>query len=469
MRNLLIAHPPSCKEERHYIFRVLFEEFLGLSYECYEVPGDVVQVRLADAPETGTLLWPDIFFYKYSAERLITASLPNEPLSAWNVGRDLPEAKVLKPIIPVIYGKPLGDGTWFEHKVKTIRLGLDIGGSAFFMLTRYEEAVLPDRDEHGRFPAKASLAYREGFLDRPIIDEYVEILWASMKRLWPELERKQREYQVHLSHDVDNALGAVNKPWLQVLRNIGGDLVKRKDLRLAYRRFMAKYGGNHDTDPLNTFDFIMDMSERYGLTSTFYFKAGYSNSQFDENYALDLPWIQELLYRIHERGHEIGLHPSYEAFKDSARTCAEFKALLQVVERLKIIQERWGGRQHYLRWENPTTWQIYEEAGLDYDSTLGFADHVGFRCGTCHEFPAFNLRTRKTLRLRERPLIVMDGTLLDSQYMALRPEQALEWIERLSNTCRHYGGMFSLLWHNTLLIQSWQKELYLKVLRIILL
>ena len=51
--------------------------------------------------------------------------------------------------------------------------------------------------------------------------------------------------------------------------------------------------------------------------------------------------------------------------------------------------------------------------------------------------------------------------------MALRPEQGLEWIERLSSTCRHYGGMFSLLWHNTLLIQSWQKELYLKVLRII--
>jgi hypothetical protein len=58
----------------------------------------------------------------------------------------------------------------------------------------------------------------------------------------------------------------------------------------------------------------------------------------------------------------------------------------------------------------------------------------------------------------------MDGTLLAPQYMALRPEQAIEWIERLSRTCRRFGGTFSLLWHNSNLIESWQRELYLKVL-----
>ena len=53
------------------------------------------------------------------------------------------------------------------------------------MLSRYEEAVLLDRDDHDRFPATASIAYKTGFLDRPIIDEYVEILWVAMKRVWP--------------------------------------------------------------------------------------------------------------------------------------------------------------------------------------------------------------------------------------------------------------------------------------------
>jgi hypothetical protein len=116
--------------------------------------------------------------------------------------------------------------------------------------------------------------------------------------------------------------------------------------------------------------------------------------------------------------------------------------------------------------ENFMTWQIWKDAGLDYDSTLGFADHVGFRCGTCHEFPVFNLRTRSPLRLRERPLVAMDTTLLAPQYMALRPEQAIEWIERLSSTCRRFGGTFSLLWHNSSLIESWQRGIYLESLEV---
>jgi len=153
--------------------------------------------------------------------------------------------------------------------------------------------------------------------------------------------------------------------------------------------------------------------------------------------------------------------------KDLARTRAEFEVLLRVADKLHIVQDRWGGRQHYLRWENPVTWQIWDEVGLDYDATLGFADHVGFRCGTCREFPVFDLKARKSLRLHERPLIVMDGTLLAPQYMALQPEQALGWIEHLSNVCCCFGGTFSLLWHNTSLIERWQRELYLEALGVV--
>lgn len=76
-----------------------------------------------------------------------------------------------------------------------VKLGLDIFGSAFFMLTRYEEVVKSVKDEHERFQARASLAYQEGFLERPIVNEYLEILWWSMKRLWPNLERKKESFE----------------------------------------------------------------------------------------------------------------------------------------------------------------------------------------------------------------------------------------------------------------------------------
>jgi hypothetical protein len=367
-------------------------------------------------------------------------------------------------VVPLIYGenKPI-----VEVEDKSIRLPIDIFGSAFFMLTRYEEAVLPDRDEHDRFPAIASLAYKEGFLERPIVDEYIEILWACMKRLWPELVRSQRTYQVCPSHDVDNPLGAVGKPWWKVIRSFAGDLIKRKDLDLACRRINAKILGNYDLDPYNTFDFIIDLYERYDLKSIFYFKTGFSNDRFDENYLLDTPFFQELMKIIHKNGHEIGLHPSYEAYKDADQLRIEFSLLLGLAEKLDIKQRKWSARQHFLRWTNPLTWKNLEDIGLDYDSTLSFADHVGFRCGTCMEFPVFNLKERRPINLRERPLIVMDTTLIDQRYMALSPRQILERFKRLSDVVRSYNGSLILLWHNSNLAQVWQKQLYVEIMEIL--
>jgi hypothetical protein len=461
---LRIIQPSGYAEERNYILRVIFEEFMGLSYECHEGSGNTVQIRLAHAPEEGALMWSDVLFQTRPENWLTEASLPKSPLPIWNATQDLPDARLVRESIPIIYGRPVEGGRWFTQKEKVIQLGLDVAGSVFFMLTRYEEAVLPFRDRHGRFPAEASLAYREGFLDRPIVDEYIQILWACLKRLWPGLTRKEQRYRVWLSHDVDIPLCAVGRPWIMVIRRAGGDLVRRGDISLFARRLWSRLLNDPRFDPCNTFDFIMGISERYNLKSTFFFKAGYSNPLYDNNYSLEDPWIQTLMQRVYESGHEIGIHPSYESYRDEKTLRLEFERLRRVAESLGISQECWGSRQHYLRWENPVTWQICEESGVDYDSTLGFADHVGFRCGTGHEFPVFNLRTRSPLRLRERPLVAMDTTLLAPQYMALRPEQAIEWIERLSSTCRRFGGTFSLLWHNSNLIESWQRELYLKVL-----
>jgi hypothetical protein len=71
------------------------------------------------------------------------------------------------------------------------------------MLTRYEEMVLHERDEHDRFPAAASLASRSGFFDYPIVNVYVEVLWACLRRLWPELRRGTRQPRTQISCDVD--------------------------------------------------------------------------------------------------------------------------------------------------------------------------------------------------------------------------------------------------------------------------
>jgi hypothetical protein len=173
-----------------------------------------------------------------------------------------------------------------------------------------------------------------------------------------------------------------------------------------------------------------------------------------------------LLQRIHARGHEIGLHPSYRTYDDGAALESEFGTLMRTTDSLGIHQGAWGGRQHYLRWEAPTTWRLWAQAGLDYDASVGYADRVGFRCGTSHEFPVFDVVRGEPLALRERPLVLMEGTLLSRTRMDEPPDAATERFDRLVARCRRYQGRFSLLWHNNYFVQDRRyPAMYLEWLR----
>ena len=392
----LVIHHPLCRSaERSYIYDVVFREWLGLDYVSLPEDRGDVAISLHSNHEQGVVFVNDSLFLMDDSAWLAAGSLPTSPLGLWQDDRGLGCDGITWPL-PVLYGCPLEDGSYLHHRDSVIRLGLDIFGSAFFMLTRYEELVIQDRDEHDRFAAAASIALREGFLHRPIVDEYVEILWASMKALWPRLERKQHKYQFFLSADVDHPSSNTYGSYRKALRRAAGDIVRGRGVRMAVDRFRTaalNARGDYSTDPHNVFDFMMDTAEQHGTRAAFYFIAGHSGGAIDGDYTLQMPWIRQLMRRIHDRGHEIGLHPSFNTYLDKQQLKREFDNLLSTSEALGIRQDCWGGRQHYLRWRAPDTWQHWDDVGLNYDTTVGFADHVGFRAGTCREFPVFNVET----------------------------------------------------------------------------
>ena len=463
--SLIVYVPETYLPERAYVQNVLLKEFLGLNHEVVVHGKPEVVIKLKDSDKT--LVLADVLFQAPAEFWLKPQSLPQTPLPKFGATEVMPELNLCEPNLPVLYGKPLQDEEYFSEQGQSIYLGIDIFGSCFFILTRYEEAVLPNEDEHGRFPAKCSISYKEKFLERPLVNEYLEVLWAAMKRLWPGLERKQQTFKVLLTHDVDSPFAVYGQSWYQIFRNIAGDFLFRKDYSLISKRIMCKIHKDLSLDPNNTFDFIMDISEKHGFMSEFYFITDQTSKAFDGKYSISEPYIQCLMERIYKRGHRIGLHASYNSYLDVQQTKREFESLLQVAERLKIKQDSWGGRQHYLRWKNPITWQNWEDAGLNFDSTISFADHVGFRAGTCYEYPVFNLLTRQELRLQEKPLIVTEGTLFGANYMGLNPENAMEYIEHLFLACKLFGGTFVLLWHNSSLIKHQQKRYYQAVVELI--
>jgi hypothetical protein len=101
---------------------------------------------------------------------------------------------------PLLYGEPR-----VEHQGGGLVVHGDIIASAYYLLTRYEEWICPDvRDEHGRFPGRESLPFRAGFINRPLVDEYSELLrkWAALVGI--ELPEPNRRFSILLTHDVDS-------------------------------------------------------------------------------------------------------------------------------------------------------------------------------------------------------------------------------------------------------------------------
>jgi hypothetical protein len=442
---LVIDAPATYDAERRYALQVLLGDRLGLQWQLRTSQTPDVRITVKGDESAGQVAIPDVLFATERRRWLTPASLPPRPL-AW---RPVPTAEG-GDRLPVLYGpRPVPPALLWDEGAM-VHVGVDVFGSAFFMLTRYEEVAVPRRDTYDRFPASASLADAEGFLAVPIVDAYVELLWAALRRRWPSLERSPSTFRLSLTHDVDRPLSFLGRGVKGMARQLAGDALLRRDAALMVKRVRSwARVPRHDyaLDPDNTFDFLMAVSERHGLASAFYFLATEKVSFIDGYYTLDHPWIRGLLATMHLRGHEIGFHGGFHTYRDPARTKAEFDRLQAAAQASGVQQDRWGGRQHYLRWQNPDTWANWEHAGLDYDSTVGFAERPGFRAGTSHEFRPFHLHERRTLSLCERPLTLMDVTVLDA--MRLDPDAAAGTVLDLARRCRHYGGCLTLLWHNS--------------------
>ena len=341
----------------------------------------------------------------------------------------------------------------------------DILGLTYWMLARVEEVGRADLDNHERFPAASSHASKHGYLDRPIVDEWLYFLGQLIQRQWPGVELKRHRFSINVSHDVDQPSCYAFTPWCKVARVMAGHIIKRYDFKAFCTAPYVKLATRNEliaADPYNTFDWIMDVSEEHNLKSAFYFICGRTNPARDAYYEPEHPAIRRLMRRINERGHEVGLHPSYETFQKPELLKKEADRLQRICAEEDIHQTQWGGRMHYLRWAQPTTLWAWAEAGMTYDSTLGYADRPGFRCGTCHEYPAFDPVAQGGLSLRIRPLVVMECSVIDEVYAGLGvTDAAANLINTLKGGCAAVNGVFTLLWHNSYLQSNELKRLYL--------
>lgn len=345
-----------------------------------------------------------------------------------------------------LFGKPIKE----QNASEKLILNADIIATSFFMLSRWEESINENLDIHNRFPDKEATAIKLGFEKRPIVNEYI----AFLKALISSKSKKQvvynRSYKCYITHDVDEIFRL--KPLKKFFKVLGGDLIHRKSILYFFKTikdwFVANF--NNDKDPSYTFDYLMDLSEKYGLVSNFYFIPGYKG-EVDFRYDFKTNHIDLLMENITKRGHIIGVHPSYSAYESNLQFSEEIKRI-----RSKTPQAIIEGRHHYLRCTVPETFRKWEAEGLKTDSSLGYHETVGFRCGICFTYPLFDCLERKQLNLKERPLTFMEVALAQK---TMDPAEFLEHVQEVINTTKKYNGDFVFLWHNNNINHPYWKKL----------
>jgi hypothetical protein len=335
--------------------------------------------------------------------------------------------------IPFLFNRR-SDLNLITQSENNVIINFDIIASSFYFLTNWQEYVSNERDNYGRFRMTDSIQYKLDFLCLPVVNYYFDILKTAIEIAY-NIKFVQNIWQgkkvaICLSHDIDLCKSA----WIQ---GSFRELLKGNILtpfQLIASKLFAK-------DKWFNFSEIVAIEREFNANSTFFFLPfkGKKNGIPNADYNISKPEFRQVFKMLSESGSETAIHGSIGTSTDSGLLKNEIK---------KIGEEVIGNRFHFLMYDSFLSPSVLSESGLKYDSSLGFAEAIGFRNSYCLPFYLFDIKNNCSTDIIEIPLMVMDVSF-GTKYIGLTQEEALNKMCDLLNEVEKFNGCFTLLWHNT--------------------
>ena len=290
----------------------------------------------------------------------------------------------------------------------------------FFMVNCIQElnAAPNDHDEIGRFKYSSSYQYRHGVITQNLVQLEMDALCS----IWG-IHPKRRKSIFFLSHDIDSMYGSFFQDGFWAIK-------KLKPLVIMKLLFMELVRRPH----WRNMEKIIRIHDDYDVRSTFFWLV---NEGRGESGVLNADYtIQsetELLEMVNRSGNSNGLHKS----------CSEMSIDAEL-QKGKLLSAY--NRYHFLIFRTHSDWRAIEQSQLQFDASLGFAEHYGFRNSYGKAYQPYDIEMDRPFGFVEAPLHFMDGTF--QKYMHFSPEKIADTI--ISEYQRNpYNCDFSVLWHNT--------------------
>lgn len=313
-------------------------------------------------------------------------------------------------------------------------LPFDIFAATFYLLSRYEEYLPHVKDEYGRYLGTESLAYKNNFLNQPVVDIWAYFFQESLQAQFPEYEFKGRDYIIQPIIDVPMAFCYRQKG---LLRTFGGTLndLYRLRLRKFYQRYMVL--SRFQRDPYDTFKWIVTKQKQTPQKFLVFFLIG-DYSTYDKNININRKEFVSLIKYVSDYCN-VGLKVSYFAL-DSLEILKKEKQKMESI----VNHELTASRNSFSKLNLPESYRNLIELEVKQDFTMGYINLLGFRAGTCTPFQFYDLDYEVQTPLQINPFHLFDSALLRRSSLLDKKEE----LQRLIAEVKKVNGIFAPVFHN---------------------
>lgn len=423
---ITITCPNDNVPERRYVMNVLFNHLLNcnLQPDCihFDSNADSYIIRKANK----TIEIEDHFFRHY-------ASTPLEYLSEENIPAEVSTFHALGQEIPIVYGK---DSFYQDNEI--VKVGLDIFGSTFFLLSHWEDISL-GREKKGFIPESELFICKHNLCHRAIVHEY-EMLLAKLL----DIPRRHRDFKVVLTHDVEELL---SYRWANIVKGLFIGLKKHDEFKVWKKNL--KYKLYYPTEYTQFFRYIT-LGQKYKVEEYFFVKVC-AKGERGATYTYDDKVFLRVVRRLRllrSKGVRVGFHPSQSTFNNRDQWDAEvarFRDILPPSEDGGIC-----GRNHFLL-SNSAMLRQWESMSSDSERWISISNRVlrksiGFRSSIAVPFPVFDVLHRRELNLYEVPCEIMDTAMLP-MIIDTSEESVMADVFKVIDEVKKYDGQLVLNWH----------------------
>lgn len=340
-----------------------------------------------------------------------------------------------------IHGQQIESGLWsglpvlFYSGGEDTFLPFDLFSAVFYLLSRYEEYLPFTPDKYDRYPATESILFQQQLLERPIIDEWLQLLGQKLGSYG--IEPRQRQFSFLPTYDIDIAWSYRHKGWKRTLGGYLRDVAAHNFAAVKERTSVLL---RHLEDPYDSFDDMDKLHTSAGLKPIYFILAAQENGPYDKHILPSRPPMKQLIGRL-AACYETGMHPSYHT-SENPEMLREEHAIMERCCGKKIDQSR----QHYIRCALPDAYRNLIATGIRKEYSMGYATHLGFRAGTSQPFSWYDLRAEQQTGLQVFPFCFMDTSARFE--LGLSAAQSFEKLHQLQSTLQHTGGLLITVFHN---------------------